>query len=32
MAPMGLPMMLARTWLSSLPYGTLAAEPLPATG
>ena len=32
MAPMGLPMMLVRTWFSSLPCGTLAAGPLPATG
>ena len=32
MAPMGLPMMLAHTWLSSLPCGTLAAGSLPATG
>jgi hypothetical protein len=32
MAPMGLLMMLAHTWLSSLPGGTLAARPLPATG
>jgi hypothetical protein len=32
MAPMALPMMLVRIWFSSLPYTTLAAGPLPATG
>jgi hypothetical protein len=32
MAPMALPMMLARTWFSSLPCGPFAAGPLPATG